>query len=127
MTEPETKPSYPSGFDQWVITKFRPFAKLWFEFIEALLVVSLFVYLGRKSNNPYVVALSGFTYLLFIAYCLSYVQLWLPIRSHASYRPYRIILNVVIALLTAFVIWRWSNIFPDIMESLINLQSSMPK
>ena len=51
MSELEATPVYESGFDKWVITKFRPFAKTWFEFVRNLLVVSLFMYMGRRSNN----------------------------------------------------------------------------
>src|SRR5437763_608499 len=126
MSEPESPPVYQSGFDKWAITKFRPFAKAWFEFVRNLLVVSVFIVLGRRSTNLYLFLLTPFTYLLFLAYCLSYLQLALPITSKAQYRPDRMIMNLIILLFTGFFIWRWSEILPDMMESLINLQTGKP-
>jgi hypothetical protein len=128
MSEPETNSprTYESGFDKWVVMRFRPFAKAWFEFIRTLLVVSVFVYIGRKSNNFYIVLLSSFTYLLFFAYCYSFASLSLPIHSKAKYIPDRAIVNILIFLSVGYSIWTWSRVFPEIMEKLIDLQGQKP-
>ncbi len=45
------EPKYYSRFDGWLVEKFQPFAKLWFELIRTAFVVALFNYVAVKSGS----------------------------------------------------------------------------
>jgi hypothetical protein len=110
--------------DIWIVTKFRPFALKWLEFIRNLLVVSAFLYLSRKSQSPAIGLLGLITTVTFGVYCLSFLLLSLPISSKAKYPPDRVIMNIIITLVTCYLIYRWSFQLADIIENLATLQLS---
>jgi hypothetical protein len=66
--------SFEPSPDVWAATQARAFSKWWLDLVRNLIIVGVLQFLAEKSGLWYLKAISAFTYLMFFAYCLSYVQ-----------------------------------------------------
>jgi hypothetical protein len=116
-------PKFHSPVDDWLSQQFQPFAKTWFELVRTAFVVALLNYVGTKSNSTVVALLALFTYLLFGAYCISFVILsQRPTRSTASNRYVRWSLDGLGLLITGIGLYYWSDIIAKVMDQIMKVQ-----
>jgi hypothetical protein len=78
----------PHRIDAKLAPKQRAFFKWWLDLIRNLMIVGVVQYVADKSGHWYLKALSDFTYLVFVGYCMSYVTSWVfnPFHGFKSKR-----------------------------------------
>lgn len=117
------QPKFHSPVDDWLIQKFQPFAKTWFELVRTAFVVALFNYIGTKSGSSTVQLIALFTYILFGVYCISFVILSTPpSRSTASNKFVRWIVDAGGVLVTGVGLYYWSNIITKVLDEIAKVQ-----
>jgi hypothetical protein len=110
--------------DDWIINKFRPFAKAWMEIVRNALVVGVVLFVGRKSHSSTLSLFAYFTFLVFGLHCLSFVLLSTPpFKSTANNKIVRWIINTVSFLFVAGCLWFWSDLISKMLFELAELQT----
>jgi hypothetical protein len=109
--------------DRWLVEKFQPFAKTWFELIRTAFVVALFDYIASKSDSNIVKLFALFTYVLFAYYCLTYIILsHPPIRSTAKNSYLRLTYDAFGFIALVILFWYFGEVFQSVIDGLIKAQ-----
>lgn len=109
--------------DSWIIDKFRPFAKSWFEIIRNAFVVALLNYVASRSESNPLKLFAFFTYIIFICYCMSFILLSQePSRSSRKNKYLRWAEDIFWSLVAGVFSWYWIDVIIKAIDQLTKVQ-----
>jgi hypothetical protein len=111
----------------WIMDKFVPFAKWWFDMLRSFFVVALLAYVAQKTNNIYLKTLAQVSTIFFSLYIVAYLtELLTPQFRYAhsiKYRPLKWFVLGALVLFGSYYGYRWMEVITSAIEDVVKYQA----